>query len=75
MVLPALSWREIERLAREVEDWAYAHRDEVDLTKASVVEAEIRRRLADKVLPEAVEIELERVTRSLFEPKDARHAS
>ena len=70
-----LSWREIERLAREVEDWAYAHRDEVDLTKASVVEAEIRRRLAGKVLPEAVEIELERVTRSLFEPKDARHAS
>ena len=61
-----LSWREIERLAREVEDWAYAHRDEVDLTKASVVEAEIRRRLAGKVLPEAVEIELERVIAALF---------
>ena len=70
-----MSWREIDRLAREVEDWAYAHRDEVDISRQSVLEAEIRRRLADMVFPEAVEIELERVTRSLFEPKDARHAS
>jgi hypothetical protein len=72
---PGLSWREIDRLAREVEDWAYAHRDEVDISRQSVLEAEIRRRLADMVFPEAVEIELERVTRSLFETKEARHAS
>jgi hypothetical protein len=64
---PGLSRREIDRLAKEVEDWAYEHRDEVDLTKASVVEAEIRRRLAGTVFPEAIEIEVERVTRSLFE--------
>jgi hypothetical protein len=71
---PGLSWREINRVAKEVEDWAYAHRDEVDLTKASVVEAEIRRRLAGMVLPEAVEIEVERVTQSLFDTKEARRA-
>jgi hypothetical protein len=70
-----LSWREIDRIAKEVEDWAYAHRDEVDLTKASVVEAEIRRRLAGGVFPEAVEIELERVTQSLFETKEVRRAT
>jgi hypothetical protein len=70
-----LSWREIDRLAREVEDWAYAHRDKVDISQQSALEAEIRRRLDGVVFPEAVEIELERVTQRLFEPKDARHAS
>jgi hypothetical protein len=72
---PGLNWREIDRLAKEIEDWASENRDKVDLSQASVLEAEIRRRLASMVFPEAVEIEFERVTRSLFEPKDARHAS
>jgi hypothetical protein len=63
-----LSWREIDRLAGDVEDWAYQRRDEVDISKQSVLEDEIRRRLTGSVLPETVEIEVERVTRRMFDP-------
>jgi hypothetical protein len=66
-----LSQREISRLAAEVEDWAAAHRDEGDISQTAL-EDEIRRRLAGLVFPEAIEVEIERVTRSLFETKEAR---
>jgi putative DNA primase/helicase len=70
---PGLSWREIDRLATEVGDWVHARRDQGDISQ-SALEDEIRRRLAGTVLPEAVEIELERVTRSLFDTEEARRA-
>jgi hypothetical protein len=71
---PGLSWREIDRLATEVGDWVHARRDGGDISQ-SALEHEIRRRLAGTVLPEAIEIELERVTRSLFDTKEeARRA-
>ena len=67
---PGLSWRVIDQLAREIEDWAYARRDtdtEPDL------EAEIRRRLTEAgIFPEAIENETERVMRCIFETEEAR---
>jgi hypothetical protein len=71
---PGLSWREIDRLSEEVKEWVHGRRDEGDISQ-SVLEDEIRRRLAGTVLPEAIEIEVERVTRSLFETKEARRAT
>ena len=41
---PGLSWRTIDRLANELEEWAYANRDKVRIDQVSVIEAEIRRR-------------------------------
>jgi hypothetical protein len=71
---PGLSWREIDRLAEEVGEWVHGRRDEGGISQ-SALEDEIRRRLAGMVFPEAVEIELERVTRSLFDTEEARRAS
>ena len=67
---PGLSWRAIDQLASEVEDWAYARRDQGDI-EPDDLEAEIRRRLIEIMLPEAVEIEVDRVMRSLFEGREA----
>ncbi len=53
---PGLSWREIDRVANEVEEWAYQHKHESDLNDR--LEPEVRRRLAGIVLPEAVEAEI-----------------
>ena len=68
-----LSWRTIDQLARELEDWAYRHRDsdsgDVDQAR---LEVETRRRLmAAGVFPEAFEIEIEHVMRCLFETREA----
>jgi hypothetical protein len=71
---PGLSWREIDRVAEEVGEWVHGRRDDGDTSHAAL-EDEIRRRLAGMALPEAVELELERVVRRLYESKDARHAS
>ena len=69
---PGLSWRTIDRLANEVEEWAYANRDKVRTDQASVIEAEIRRRVIGAgVLPEIVAFETERVMTSLFEGREA----
>jgi hypothetical protein len=66
-----LSERAIDQLAREVEDWAYARRDQGDIGPDEI-EAEVSRRLAaGGILPEAVEIEVERVLRSIFEGREA----
>ena len=71
---PGLSWRAIDQLTKEIEEWAYARRDESDIEQAEL-EAEIRRRLtAAGIFPEAIEIETERVMRCLFETQEAhRH--
>ena len=69
---PGLNWRTIDRLASEVEEWAYANRDKVRTDQASVIEAEIRRRVIGAgVLPETVAVETERVMTSLFEGREA----
>jgi hypothetical protein len=68
---PGLSWREIERLSREVEDYVYGRRHGEPLSEAEI-EAEIRRLVvACGVFPEAIEIEVERVTQRLYESKPA----
>jgi putative DNA primase/helicase len=70
-----LSWRTIDRLANEVEEWAYANRDKIRTDQASVIEAEIRRRVISAgVLPEIVAFETERVMTSLFEGREAAGA-
>ena len=70
---PGLSWRAIDRLAQELEEWADARRDTG--VEPDELEAEIGRRLAGTgIFPEAVEIETERVMRSLFETQEARRA-
>lgn len=57
-----LSWREIEKLAREAEDLAYERRDD------TIDESELHRKLLDmRVLPEAISIEIERVVACIFE--------
>jgi hypothetical protein len=62
-----LSWREIDRLAREAEDLAYERRDEV------IDEDEISRKLLELgVPPQVVEFEIERVVRCVFETQEAR---
>lgn len=64
---PGLSWREIDRLARDAEDLAYMRRDE------AIDEDEIRRKLADLgIPPDVIEIELERVIDCVFETQAAR---
>ena len=64
---PGLSWRAIDQLARETEDWAYARRDQGDIGQDEL-EAEIRRQLTVAgIFPEAIEIEIERVMQCLFE--------
>jgi hypothetical protein len=66
-----LSWRTIDQLAGDVEDWAYGRRHEGDVAQDDL-EAEIRRRLAALgILPEGVEFESDRVLRCLFEGRDA----
>jgi hypothetical protein len=62
---PGLSWREIDQLAKEVEEAAYHYVREngVELD----VEAEIRRRLLGRVFPEHLETETDRVWQRLFE--------
>ena len=68
---PGLSWRAIDQLAREAEEWAYARRDRT--IEPADLEAEIRRRLAKAgIFPGAVEIETERVMRCLFETRESR---
>jgi Protein of unknown function (DUF3631) len=59
-----LSWREIERLAEEVEDAAYHYRCENDVELD--LEAEVRRRLLGRVFPEHLEVETERVLQCVF---------
>jgi hypothetical protein len=72
---PGLTWRTVDQLASEVEEWAYANRDTVRIDQAGVIEAEIRRRVIRAgVLPEAVAIETERVMTSLFEGWEAARA-
>ena len=67
---PGLSWRAIDQLAREIEDWAYASDTAIEPDE---LEAEIRRRLTEAgIFPEAIEIETERVMRCLFETQEAR---
>ena len=56
-----LSWREIDRLAVEVEDAAYHY------LRANGLDAEIRRRLLGRVFPEFLEDETGRVWQRLFE--------
>ena len=69
---PGLSWRTVDRLANEVEEWAYANRDKIRADQASVIEAEIRRRVIGAgVLPETAAFETERVMTSLFEGREA----
>jgi hypothetical protein len=69
---PGLSWRTVDQLASEVEDWAYENRDKVKIDQADVIEAEIRRRVIGAgVLAEAVAIETERVMTTLFEGREA----
>ena len=72
---PGLSWREINQLARETEEWAYARRDTT--VEPDELEAEIRRRLTEAgIFPNAIEIETERVMQCLFETQEAhRHRS
>jgi Protein of unknown function (DUF3631) len=66
-----LSWRTIDRLVGDVEDWAYGRRHEGDIDQDDL-EAEIRRRLvAAGIFPEAVGFESERVLRCLFEGREA----
>jgi hypothetical protein len=62
---PGLSWREIDQLAKEVEEAAYHYVREngVELD----VEAEIRRRLLGRVFPEHLGTESDRVWQRLFE--------
>jgi putative DNA primase/helicase len=70
---PGLDWCAIDQLAREIEDWAYRHRDSDsgDVDQAGL-EAETRRRLmAAGVFPEALEVEIDRVMRWLFEAREA----
>jgi hypothetical protein len=72
---PGLTWRTIDQLASEVEEWAYANRDRVRIDQAGVIEAEIRRRVIGAgVLPEAIAIETDRVMTSLFEGREAARA-
>ena len=69
---PGLTWRAIDQLAREIEDWAYARDTPVEPDE---VEAEIRRRLTEAgIFPEAIEIETEQVMRCLFDTQEARRA-
>lgn len=73
---PGLSWREIDQLAREIEGWAYQHRnpDSGDVDQTGL-EAETRRRLIQAgIPPEAIPIEVERVLRCLFEGQEARRS-
>ena len=65
---PGFTARVIDRLACNIEDWVHSRRHEGDTT-ADQIEAEIRRQLVEQgVLPEAVEIEIERVVQRLYEP-------
>ena len=67
---PGLSWRAIDRLARDAEDWAHASDTPVESDELA---AEIRRRLTEAgIFPEAIEIETDRVMRCLFETEEAR---
>jgi hypothetical protein len=69
---PGLSWRAIDQLARETEEWAYARRDRGDIA-VEELEAEIHRRLtAAGIFPGAIEIEAERVMQCLFEGQEAQ---
>jgi hypothetical protein len=69
-----LSWRAIDQLARQVEDWAYQQRGDTDGINAQV-EGEIRRRLMQAgILPEAIPVEVERVLQCLFEGQEARRS-
>jgi putative DNA primase/helicase len=68
---PGLSWRAIDRLAREIEEWAYARRDTA--VGPDELEAEIRRRLTEAgIFQTAIEIETERVMQCLFETREAQ---
>ena len=70
---PGLTWRAIDQLTRETEEWAHARRDAA--IEPAELKVEIRRRLtAAGIFPEAIESELERVTRRLFETQEARRA-
>ena len=69
---PGLSWREINQLVREIEDWAHASDTPIE---SDELEAEIRRRLTlAGIFPEAIENEAERVMRCIFETEEARRA-
>jgi Protein of unknown function (DUF3631) len=64
-----LSPRAIEQLAHDVEEWVYGRRYDGD-TSEDQIEAEIRRRLTDNgIFPEAIEAEVERVLKHLYEPR------
>jgi Protein of unknown function (DUF3631) len=68
--LPGLSWRAIDQFAGEVEQWAAGRGTDIEPAELG---AETRRRLtAAGIFPDAIEIELERVMRCLFEGREAR---
>jgi Protein of unknown function (DUF3631) len=68
---PGLSWRAVDQVVRQVEDWVYARRDRGETTPEEL-EVEIARRLSGLVLPDAVAIEVDRVMTCLFETREAR---
>ena len=70
---PGLSWRAIDHLAREIEAWAYARHDMT--IEPAGLEAEFAGdSTVAGLFPEAIEIELGRVMRCLFETEEAhRH--
>ena len=70
---PGLSERAIHQLAGELEDWAHSRQGETISERS--LKGEIYRRLTGNVLPEALELEAERVLRSLFEGQEARRTS
>ena len=61
-----LSWRAIDRITRDIEEWVYGRRDDGDTTEVQI-EEEARRRLREIVLPEWIEVELDRVLSCLYE--------
>jgi hypothetical protein len=70
---PGLSWRAIDQLAAELEAWAGEHRDDPDINDRLEIEA--RRRLTKAgVFPGAVDAEVDRVLRSLFETREVLRA-
>jgi hypothetical protein len=69
---PGLSWRAVDQMACEIEEWAYSLRHQGDIGEDQL-RAKIGRRLTDAgIFPEAVEVETQRVLQCLFETGEAR---
>jgi hypothetical protein len=68
---PRIGWHEVERLAKDVEDWGSNRHDDGDLDVS--MRAETRQRLISYgVVAECLDAEVERVLRAVSETQEAR---